>query len=202
MAFCYQQGWAQDFPAAPPPPSALAAVQSCPTLCNPMHCSQAPLSMGFFRQEYWSGLPFLSPGNLPGPGIEPTSPALQVDSLPLSHWGGPPPTDSRLNDSVICPLWNLCPSDFQARLFHRNTGQFREVRKRGGDELRASLNHFPHCCPFPRSSQLPQLQGRTSRLSVWPRPHCPEATGRGCCVHTSGHHQRDDTPRLHKSLDI
>ena len=37
---------------------------------------QAPLSMGFFRQEYWSGLPFPPPGNLPDPGIEPVSPAL------------------------------------------------------------------------------------------------------------------------------
>ena len=46
---------------------------------------QAPLSMGFPRQEYWSGLPFPSPGDLPDSGIEPTSPTLQVDSLPLSH---------------------------------------------------------------------------------------------------------------------
>ena len=37
---------------------------------------QAPLSMGFSRQEYWSGLPFPSPGDLPDPGIEPRSPAL------------------------------------------------------------------------------------------------------------------------------
>ena len=37
---------------------------------------QAPLSMGFSRQDYWSGLPFPSPGDLPDPGIEPTSPAL------------------------------------------------------------------------------------------------------------------------------
>ena len=41
---------------------------------------QAPLSMGFSRQEYWSGLPFTSPGDLPSPEIEPRSPALQVDS--------------------------------------------------------------------------------------------------------------------------
>ena len=40
---------------------------------------QAPLSMGFSRQEYWTGLPFLSPGDLPDPGIEPESPALQAD---------------------------------------------------------------------------------------------------------------------------
>ena len=43
---------------------------------------QAPLSMGFLRQEYWSGLPFPSPGDLPNPGIEPRSSALQEDSLP------------------------------------------------------------------------------------------------------------------------
>ena len=43
---------------------------------------QAPLSMGFSRQQYWSGLPFPSMGDLPHPGIEPGSPALQVDSLP------------------------------------------------------------------------------------------------------------------------
>ena len=43
---------------------------------------QAPLSLGFSRQEYWSGLPFPSPGDLPNPGIEPRSPAFKVDSLP------------------------------------------------------------------------------------------------------------------------
>ena len=48
---------------------------------------QALLSMGFSKQEYWSGLP--SPGVLSSPGIEPTSPALQADSLPLSHPGRP-----------------------------------------------------------------------------------------------------------------
>ena len=51
---------------------------------------QAPLSMGFSRQLYWSGLPFPSPGDLPNPGVKPASPvlpALQVDSLPLSYLG-------------------------------------------------------------------------------------------------------------------
>ena len=42
---------------------------------------QAPPSMGFSRQEYWSGLPFPSPGNFPDPGIEPRSPALEADAL-------------------------------------------------------------------------------------------------------------------------
>ena len=43
---------------------------------------QAPLSMGFSRQGYWSGLPFPSPGDLPDPGIKLRSPALQADTLP------------------------------------------------------------------------------------------------------------------------
>ena len=50
---------------------------------------QPPLSMGFFRQEYWIGLPFPPPGDLPDQGIEPMSPALPAKSLPLSHWGSP-----------------------------------------------------------------------------------------------------------------
>ena len=50
---------------------------------------QAPLSMGFSRQEYWSGLPFPSPGDLPHPGIEPRSPTLQADALTSAPPGKP-----------------------------------------------------------------------------------------------------------------
>ena len=50
---------------------------------------QAPLSMGFLRQEYWSGFPFPSPGDLPNPGIELTSPPWQADSLPTEPPGKP-----------------------------------------------------------------------------------------------------------------
>ena len=59
-------------------------AKSCPTLVTPWTIAcQAPLPMGFSRQEYWSGLPFPSPGDLPNPGIEAGSPALQADSLPI-----------------------------------------------------------------------------------------------------------------------
>ena len=51
--------------------------------------NRAPLSMGFSRQEYWSGLPFPSPRDLPDPGIRPGSPALQADSLPTELQGKP-----------------------------------------------------------------------------------------------------------------
>ena len=50
---------------------------------------QAPLSMGFLRQEYWSRLPFPPPGNLPDPAIKPGSPALHADSLPSEPPGKP-----------------------------------------------------------------------------------------------------------------
>ena len=51
---------------------------------------QAPLSMGFSRQEYWSGVPLPSPGDLPNPGIEPGSPAFQADALTSEPPGKPP----------------------------------------------------------------------------------------------------------------
>ena len=51
----------------------IAGAKSCPTLCD---LSQGPLSMGFSRQDYWSGLPFPSPVDLPNPGLKPVSPAL------------------------------------------------------------------------------------------------------------------------------
>ena len=65
-----------------------------PALCDPMDCSpccreQAPLSVEFSRQEYWSGLSGPPPGDLPEPGFEPVSPAFQADSLPSEAPGKP-----------------------------------------------------------------------------------------------------------------
>ena len=64
---------------------------------------QAPLSMEFSRQEYWSELPFPSPPDLPDPGIEPRSPAFQADSLPAELQGKPVRT--------LILLWELRPLD-------------------------------------------------------------------------------------------
>ena len=55
-----------------------------------MVACEAPLSMKFPKQEYWSRLPFAPSGDLPNPGIKPASPTWQADSLPLSHQGKPP----------------------------------------------------------------------------------------------------------------
>ena len=69
---------------------------------------QAPLSMGFYRQEYWSGLPFPSPGDLPNPGIEPWSPALQADTLP---------SEPSYHSSKASILW--CSAFFIVQLSHQ-----------------------------------------------------------------------------------
>ena len=79
-------------------------AQSCPTLCDPWTVAhQVPLSMGFSRQEYWSGLPFPPLGDLPNPGIKPTSPvspALQADSLPTEPSGNPQEGHSQYSISI------------------------------------------------------------------------------------------------------
>ena len=68
----------------------LLDTRSCPILCDPKDCSdQAPLSMGFSRQEYWSMLPFPSPGHLSDPWIKPLSTALQTDSSLTEPLGKP-----------------------------------------------------------------------------------------------------------------
>ena len=62
----------------------------CLTLATPWTAAQqVPLSVGFPTKEYWSRLPFPSPGNLPDPGIEPLSSTLQVDSSTTEHQGNP-----------------------------------------------------------------------------------------------------------------
>ena len=80
-------------------------TQSCLTLRDPMDCVayQAPPSMEFSRQEYWCGLPFPSLGDLPDPGIEPGSPALQADTLPSEPPGKP----------LVLLMWYITLIDLQ-----------------------------------------------------------------------------------------
>ena len=66
-------------------------AQLCPTLCNPMDYSLPSSSVHGDSpgKEYWSGLPYPLPGDLPNPRVEPRSPALQADSLPTEPQGSP-----------------------------------------------------------------------------------------------------------------
>ena len=75
------------FPKKRPEVKALSCVRLFTTPWTVAH--QAPPSMEFSRQEYWSGVPFPSPGDLPDPGIKSGSPAFQADSLPSEPPGKP-----------------------------------------------------------------------------------------------------------------
>ena len=91
----------------------LSGVRLFATLCTVAH--QAPLSVGFSRQEYWSGLPCSPPGDLPNPGTEPaslTSPALAGRFLPLAPPGKP----------VLIPAPSILPSGLDGGLRHRASG--------------------------------------------------------------------------------
>ena len=82
---------------------------------------QAPLSMEFSRQEYWSGLSLPFPGDLPDPGTEPRSPALQADSLITKLRGNP-------------FSYNTCPLKFLSKKQANQTvGVVKERKKRGGN---------------------------------------------------------------------
>ena len=82
---------------------------------------QAPPSMGFSRQEFWSGLPLSSPGDLPDPGIEPRSPTLQADALPSQ-----PPRNRSVNNNK--QLLNNLPEMQEAWV--RSLGQEDPLEKR------------------------------------------------------------------------
>ena len=87
---------------------------------------QAPLSMGFPRQEYWSGLPFPSPGDLSNPGIEHMSISWHVDSLQLSHQGSP-----------LHPLW--CDNSNQQDLRECNNCQHSIITSAPAPPLKGKL---------------------------------------------------------------
>ena len=96
-------------------PSRFSRVQLCATPWTVAY--QALQSMGFSRQEYWSGLPFTSLGDLPNPGNEPRSPTLQADSLPAEPQGQPVDTgvDSLSFLQQIFPIQGLNPGLLHCR---------------------------------------------------------------------------------------
>ena len=81
-------------------------AKSCQTLCDPVDCSLPGSSVGFPRQEHWSGLPCLSPEDLPNPGIEPRSPTLQADAVSAEPQGKPFRSYQFSSVAQLCPT--LC----------------------------------------------------------------------------------------------
>ena len=97
------------------PVSIVLVTLSCLTLCDPMDRShQVPLSMQFSRQEYWSRLPFPSPGDLPDPGIEPRSPTLGERSLHRLFLPAEPPGSIILSETWTSPQCHSFPAIYQS----------------------------------------------------------------------------------------
>ena len=93
-------------------------IQSCLSLCNPLDCSPPGTSVhGILQAEYWSGLPCLSPGDLPNPGIQSSSPALQADSLPPEPPGKP--MNTRVGSLSLFQGIFLTQESNQGLLHHR-----------------------------------------------------------------------------------
>ena len=125
----------------------------------------APLFMGFPRQEYWRRLPFPSPGDLPNPGIKPTSPALQADSLPLDHQGSPISSVQSLSHFQLfaIPQSTAC----QASLSITHT---QSLLKLMSIESVTPSNHLILCCPllFPPSI-FPIIRVFSNESVLWTR---------------------------------
>ena len=98
-------------------------AQSPSTLCYLEVAKKPPLSMEFSRQEYWSGQPFPSPGDIPHPGVETGSPALQADSLPLEPPGKPKCLIIKLQNAVRETKPDL--SKRRNRQIHNHTWSFK-----------------------------------------------------------------------------
>ena len=115
--------------------SLFTRVWLCGTLWTQAH--QTPLSMGFSKQEYHSGLPCPAPGDVPNPGIKPDPPALQVDSLPLSHWGSPMTTDKMKTikyNHCNYNCWNICEI--------KNEGNLNKYSMEKNIYIRGSVYHY------------------------------------------------------------
>ena len=116
-------------------------AQSCLTLCDPWTVAyQVPSSMGFSRQECWSGLPFPSPRDLPDPGIEPRSPAFQADALPSEPPGKPySPTQHKWKKNPPPPSRQRAWARLLCRLLTAKSGDYGTLRLGGPGPGTASL---------------------------------------------------------------
>ena len=128
-----------------------SVTKSCPTLCDPMDCS--PLSMGFPRQEYWSGLPFPSPVDFPNPGTKP-------ESLALYHWI----TKFAIQFSSVtqsCPsFWDPMNCSMPGVPVHHQLPELTQTHvHRVGDEHPSHPLSHPLSSPSPPAPNPSQHQG-------------------------------------------
>ena len=133
---------------------------------------QASLSMGFPRQEYWSGLPFPSPGGLPDPGIKLASHALQEDSLLLSHW-----EVQESYENLVINLNSRFPGVSALNYLPVNVGDTGLIPGSGRPPGEGNGNPLQYCClenPMDRGAWWGTVHGVTkswTRLSAHTHAH-------------------------------
>ena len=149
-------------------------TQPCPILCDPWTVAhQDPLSMEFSRQEYWSGYPFPSPGDLPDPGIKPKSRALPADSLSSETSGKRFFTITGLQHFQCC--WKV-----------QATSQFSSVQSLSWVRLCNPMNHSTPGIPV--HHQLPGFtQTHVHRVSDAIQPSHPLSSPSPPAPHPSQH---------------
>ena len=145
----------------------LSYVQLFVTLWAVDH--QAPLSMEFSRQEYWSGLPCPTPKYLPNPGIKPGSPALQADSLSLSYQGSPYSYISQFSCSLLSNSVTPWTAARQVSLSITNSWSLLKLMS---IKSVMPFNHLILCCPLLLLLSIFPASGSFSNESVlrirWP----------------------------------
>ena len=191
--------------------SYLSCVRLFATLWTVVH--QAPLSMGFPRQEYWSELPCLYPGHLPDPGIEPTSPvapALQMESLLLSHPGNPL---SFISYSKLCnkeagnvEIKMVCTYEqhlFCAARENKAEQSLQTLFKREScfffpsmlNTLLLVIRYGAVFFPIPSNSLIPSRHQLDGRESEW-TPGVGDGQGGLACCNSWGRKELDTTEQL------
>ena len=133
------------------------------TLCDPWNVAhQAPLSMGFSRQEYWSGLPFPSPGDLPDSGIEPRSLMLQADALTSA----PPGKPLNISENL---LKRHRTSDLSPRIKDFKGGKEARLKEEGGGGRRGGQKRWPyrHLLPSTDTQALRDFSLGLQRREDW-----------------------------------
>ena len=140
-------------------------------------CQVLP-SMGFSRQEYWSGLPFPSPGDLPNPEIEPGSPALQTDTLPSEPTGKP---DTCTHTQIHTQPYTNTSAQITAQT-HKDRHTHKYAHTEAHTPPATSTADFSSCNSLRTEIRSALTSHQTNQSLIWPRHHKVPGPRRLACL--------------------